>query len=174
MLQPEATHIPDSGFWGLEVSELQSRLETSSAGLSNGAAAERFARNGAMRLRRKQRSDVAILLAQFNNPIILLLAVSAVLSYLLDDATNAWIILAILLTSGLLGFWQERSAANAVARLLAMIETKTTVLRDGVPLEIPLQDVVVGDVVLLRAGTLIPGDCRLLESNSLFVDEAAL
>ena len=173
-LPQEAKHISDSGFWSLEVSDLLSRLETSSAGLSSGAAAERFDRNGTTRLRRKRRSDVAILLAQFNNPIILLLAVSAVLSYLLDDATNAWIILAILLASGLLGFWQERSAANAVARLLAMIETKTTVLRDGVPVEIPLPDVVGGDVVLLRAGTLIPGDCRLLESNSLFVDEAAL
>ncbi len=173
-LSRETTRISDSGYWSQDASELLSRLETSSGGLSNAAAAERFARNGATRLRRKRRSDVAILLSQFNNPIILLLAVSAVLSYLLDDATNAWIILAILLASGLLGFWQERSAANAVARLLAMIETKTTVLRDGVPVEIPLQDVVGGDVVLLRAGTLIPGDCRLLESNSLFVDEAAL
>ena len=173
-LPEEATGIAGSGFWDLDASVLLSRLKTSSGGLSRDAAAERFARNGATRLQRKRRSDVAILLAQFNNPIILLLAVSAVLSYLLDDATNAWIILAILLASGLLGFWQERSAANAVARLLAMIETKTTVLRDGVPLEIPLQDVVPGDVVLLRAGTLIPGDCRLLESNSLFVDEAAL
>ena len=80
----------------------------------------------------------------------------------------------ILLASGLLGFWQERSAANSVARLLAMIETKTSVLRDGVPVEFPLPDVVPGDVVLLRAGTLIPGDSRLLESNNLFVDEAAL
>lgn len=173
-LPEDATGISNSGLWGLEASELLLQLETSSSGLSNDVAAERFARNGATRLRSQRRSDVAILLAQFNNPIILLLAVSAVLSYLLDDATNAWIILAILLASGLLGFWQERSAANAVARLLAMIETKTTVLRDGVAVEIPLQDVVPGDVVLLRAGTLIPGDCRLLESNNLFVDEAAL
>ncbi len=171
-LPEEATGI--SGLWDLDALQLLSRLETSSAGLTADAANARLAGSVATRLRRKRRSDVAILLAQFNNPIILLLAVSAVLSYLLDDATNAWIILAILLASGLLGFWQERSAANAVARLLAMIETKTTVLRDGVPVEIPLPDVVGGDVVLLRAGTLIPGDCRLLESNSLFVDEATL
>lgn len=131
-LSKEATDISASGYWSQDASGGLSPMETTSSRLSGVTAAERFARNGATRLRRMRRSDVAILLAQFNNSIILLLGVSAVLSYLLDDATNAWIILAILLASGLLGFLLERSAANAGARQLAMIETKTTVLSDGV------------------------------------------
>ena len=78
----KATNISNSSFWSLESLELLSQIESSSEGLSSDVAAEQLARNGATRLRQKRRPDAAILLAQFNNPIILLLALSAVLSYL--------------------------------------------------------------------------------------------
>jgi len=84
------------------------------------------------------------------------------------------IILAIVLVSGLLGFWQERGAVNAVDKLLAIVEIKATVIRDGDPKEVPLEEIVPGDIILLRAGDVIPGDSLILESKDLFVDEAAL
>jgi P-type Mg2+ transporter len=96
------------------------------------------------------------------------------LSIFLQDPSDAAIILAIVLTSGLLGFWQERGAANAVAKLRAVVETKTPALRNGAECFVPLQEIVPGDVVLLSAGAIIPGDCRLLETRDLFVNEATL
>ncbi len=84
------------------------------------------------------------------------------------------IILVIVLISGLLGFWQEHSAANALKKLLAIVTTKATVLRDGQEVEIAVENVVPGDVISVSAGSAIPGDCLILESKDLFVDEATL
>ncbi len=93
---------------------------------------------------------------------------------LLQDHTDATLILAIVLASGALGFWRECSATDAAAKLRALVETKARVLRDGDETLIPLAQVVPGDVVLLSAGAVIPGDGRLLEACELFVNEAAL
>lgn len=71
------------------------------------------------------------MLRQFTSPIILLLIAAALLSFVLHDSTDAFIILGIVVVSGLLGFWQERGAATAVEKLLAAVAVQTTVLRDG-------------------------------------------
>ena len=115
-----------------------------------------------------------LLLAQFKSPIILILLFATGLSFFLHDPVNALIILAIVLVSGLLGFWQEHSATNAVEKLLAMVQIKATVLRDGSPREIALEQIVPGDIVVLNAGDIVPGDCLVDESKDLFVDEATL
>jgi Mg2+-importing ATPase len=115
-----------------------------------------------------------LLLAQFRSPIILTLLVAAALSLFLRDATNALIILAIVLISGLLGFWQEWGAADAVAKLLALVQVRATVLREDRPVEVPVEQVVPGDIVALDAGDVIPGDGRILEARDLFVNEATL
>lgn len=167
-----AVSNPISSFWSVPVDALLAQLGTSASGLSSDAV--RNAKAGAQGLRRHRASTWSLLVEQFKSPIIILLFVSAVMSFFLDDQTNAIIILFILAASGLLGFWQEWSAADAVERLLAVIETKTTVLRDGQPCEIAVEDVVPGDIVLLTAGNVIPGDGRLIESRDLYVNEAAL
>ena len=79
-----------------------------------------------------------------------------------------------MVVSSLLGFWQERGAANALEKLLAVVQIKAAVRRDGLQVEIPLEEIVPGDIVILAAGDVIPGDCLLLSSNELFVDEATL
>ena len=88
--------------------------------------------------------------------------------------TNAIIIITIILISSLLGFWQERGAANAVEKLLAIVQTKATVFRDGTQKEIPVEEIVPGDVIILNAGDLIPGDSIIFESKDLFVNESSL
>jgi Mg2+-importing ATPase len=95
-------------------------------------------------------------------------------SFFLRDPVNASIILIIVLVSGLLGFWQEHSATGAVEKLLAIVQIKAMVLRDGRPTEIPLEEIVPGDIVILNAGDIVPGDCLVLDSKDLFVDEARL
>ncbi|MBS0203833.1 MAG: magnesium-translocating P-type ATPase [Planctomycetes bacterium] len=168
---PESNEEP--AFWSVTVDQLLDRLHSSDQGLSHADAAERLGRSRPLKARK--RPAWSLLLDQFKNPIIVLLFCSAVLSFTMpDERTNAWIILVIMLGSGLLGFWQELSAADAVARLMGMIETRATVLRDGTECEIPLPAVVPGDVIRLSAGNLIPGDCRLLDARDLFLNEAAL
>ena len=117
---------------------------------------------------------LSLLFGQFKSPIILILVFAAVLSLCLGQATDALIILAIVLASGLLGFWQEWGAADAVKKLLALVQTKASVLRDGRPVDVPAEQVVPGDVVLLHAGDIIPGDGRILDESDLFVAEASL
>lgn len=161
-------------FWSVASDQLFNRLQSSSVGLNDQEARERLIQFEGARLVSRRRSGWSILFDQFKSPIIWLLCVSAILSFIVDDATNGFIILFILTASGLLGFWQEWSADDAVAKLLAGIDTRSTVLRDGESVEIPSDNVVPGEIVILNAGSLIPADCFLVESKDLFVNEAAL
>ncbi|MBC7971084.1 MAG: magnesium-translocating P-type ATPase [Verrucomicrobia bacterium] len=164
-----------SSFWSLSAEQVLQQLKSSHQGLSRQEAQQRLSEYGANSLKQKRQSNVlTLLLSQFKSPIILILTAAAVLSGFLGDVIDTVIILAIVLISGLLGFWQERGASDAVAKLLALVQVKATVLRDGQAQAIPNQDVVPGDIVVLAAGNSIPGDCLLLESKDLLVNEAAL
>ena len=166
---------PPLPFWGISAPEMLQQLHTAKDGLTADEAQQRLARYGSNLLKPKKRSDVlALLFGQFKSPIILILLFATGLSFVLHDPVDAFIILTIVVVSGLLGFWQERSATNAVEKLLAIVQIKTAVLRDGSPTEIPVEEIVPGDVVILNAGGIIPGDCLVQESRDLFVDEATL
>jgi Mg2+-importing ATPase len=174
-LRNELNNQSLSEFWGIPIAELLARLGTTSEGLATTEAQKRLEIYGLNLLRAKKKSSVlAPLLNQFRSPIILILIFAALLSFLVQDATTAVIILAIILISGLLGFWQERGATNAVEKLLALVQIKAGVFRDGKLVEIPVEEVVPGDVVVLNAGDVIPGDCLILKSKDLFADEASL
>ena len=162
-------------FWSRPSAEVLQQLETVLGGLSGNDARQRHLRDAHLRLKPKSRlSTYELLCRQFTSPIILILLVAAGLAFFLADRTDTAIILMIVLVSGLLGFWQERSANRAVAGLLAIVQIKADVWRDGSLVAVPVEEVVLGDVVLLRAGDTVPGDCLLLESKDLFVDEATL
>jgi len=162
-------------FWSISVEEMLQKLQTTKEGLTSDEATHRLARYGADLLKPQKRSDVlTLLLAQFNSPIILILFFATGLSFLLRDPVDAFIILSIIFISGLLGFWQERSASNAVDNLLSIVRIKAAVLRDGITREIPVEEVVPGDILILNAGDIVPGDCLVLESKDLFVDEAMM
>ncbi len=164
-----------SSFWNLSIEQVLQQLKSSPQGLSRPEAQQRLTQYGANSLKQKRQSNaLTLLLSQFKSPIILILMAAAILSGFLGDVIDTVIILAIVLISGLLGFWQERGATDAVAKLLALVQVKATVLRDGQSQNIPNQDVVPGDIVLLAAGNSISGDCLVLESKDLSVNEAAL
>lgn len=169
--------MPDvlRSFWSLPAAEVLSALQSSPDGLTSDEAAKRLARIGPNVLRRRKRSDIpTLLLRQVTSPLVLLLIAAAVLSFALHDSTDGTIILGIVGVSALLGFWQEHGAARAVEKLLATVAVRASVLRDGRPTEIAVEELVPGDVVLLSAGSRIPADCLLLEGQDLFVDEALL
>ena len=162
-------------FWSMPVNEVLQQLKSSPTGLSSQEVKIRLKLYGPNLLKPKKKSTALMLfLSQFQSPIILILIFAAGLSFFLNATTDALIILTIVLISGLLGFWQERGAADAVEKLLALVQTKATVLRDGISQEIFVEDVVPGDLVFLAAGGSIPGDCLLLDVSDLFVDEATL
>ena len=162
-------------YWNTPAADLLAQTESAPTGLGGAEAAKRLLQYGPNALRARKRTDTfTLLLRQFKSPIILILVFAAILSLVLKDRVDAGIILGIVLVSGLLSFWQERGANDAVEKLLAIVQVKATVLRDGKETDIPIEEVVPGDVVLLNAGDVIPGDCLLLESNDLFADEATL
>jgi Mg2+-importing ATPase len=164
-----------SAAWSLPAEELLRLLDAAEAGLDEKEAQKRLRRYGANLLKpRKKSYPILLLLAQFNSPIILLLVFAAGLSFYLHEVTGASIILTIIFISGLLGFWQERRAADAVAGLLAIIQIKASVLRSGIQEDVLMEHVVPGDIIALRAGDIVPADSHILQSKDLFVNEATL
>jgi P-type Mg2+ transporter len=165
----------DDPFWSVPLDELIQRLHTKEEGLDSEDARQR--QLAYVKARLKPRRDVSglfLLLSQFRSPIILILLFAAVISIFLADRTDALIILTIIGISALLGFWQEYGAAKATANLLALVHVTTEVWRDGQLVEVPLDEIVPGDVINLSAGSSIPVDGVVLDSKDLFVDEATL
>jgi len=162
-------------FWSETPAQAMGDLDTTAQGLNSDEAKRRLKAYGPNRLQPNKRSDpLTLLISQFKSPIILLLLFAALLSIYLGDKADSIIILIIVFLSGALGFWQEYSAANAIEKLLAMVQVTARVLRDGREVDLPFEDIVPGDVLVLNAGDGIPGDGLILESRDLFVDEAAL
>ncbi|MCX5807127.1 MAG: magnesium-translocating P-type ATPase [Proteobacteria bacterium] len=162
-------------FWALSPNTLLTRLQATIDGLTGIEAQKRLQTFGPNTLKPKKRKDsLALILAQFKSPIIIILLFATGLSFILHDVTDALIILAIILVSGLLGFFQERGAVNAVQKLLSIVQVRTMTLRDGDFMDVPIEEVVPGDIIKLNAGDIIPGDCMIIESKDLFLDEATL
>ena len=165
---------PD-GFWSRTADEQLSELGVTRDGLTSQEAARRLTTYGPNAVRvTRERGPLALFLSQFRSPIILILIAAAILSAFLGDRVDAGIILVIVVVSGALTFWQERGAADAVKKLLAVVEVKAQVVRDRHEIAVAHDQVVPGDVVVLSAGATIPADCLILDSIDLYVDEASL
>ena len=172
-------NIPDKTldtFWYLSEHDILAKYQVDrEGGLTDEEARKRLRTYGYSTLKvQKHKGAIKLLLAQFNSPLIYLLFFCAMLSLVMFDNTDALIILGIIVISGFLTFFQERSAFQAMKKLLKIVQVKVLVIRNNKKNEIPLEEVVPGDIVELNAGDVIPGDCYLLESNDLFVDEATL
>ena len=162
-------------FWSEPLDALWARIGSSPRGLTRDEAARRLRELGPASLRhRTSSSSGRILLRQFANPLVILLTIAAVLSFVVGERVDSGIIIVVVIAGGLLGFWQEHRAVSAVEQLLSLVRTTTTVVRDGAPVTVPLEEVGPGDIVVLAAGATMPGDCRLIECRDLFIDESAL
>ncbi len=148
-------------------------LATTPTGLTSSEARARRLRGGAL-APHHHRTELVLLLRQFSNPITLILIFATLVSAVLGETTDAAIILAIILLSGLLSFWHEYAASRAVEDLLAAVHVTVEVWRDGKRTFVPSTEAVAGDVVVLDTGDLIPGDSLLLATQDLLVDEAPL
>ena len=143
-------------------------------GLSASEAAERLARDGPNEPATTARAPLAGLFGLFANPLVAILLFAALISAFLREVGPAAIIVAIVVVSAALNAAQAFRSHRAVERLRAGIAPTATALRDGAFVVIPRREVVVGDVVRLAAGDLVPADARLIDAEHLHVQEAAL
>ncbi len=150
------------------------RLETSPEGLDAGEARRRLERYGANALPEESANPLLKFLSYFWGPIPWMIEVAAVLSALLRHWVDLGIIGTLLLFNAVVGFWEERQAANAVEALKRQLAVRARVRRDGAWGEIDATGLVPGDVVRLRLGDIIPADVRFLDGDYLSVDQSAL
>ena len=164
---------------GKEAAEVLQGLGSTATGLSEEEAAARLEQHGPNEVAsERQHSWLRRVYTAALNPLVILLTILAILTFATAESSSDYIGGALMLVMVLLGlslrFVQETKADNAAAKLKAMIKVTATVLRDGQPKEIPLRDIVPGDVVKLSAGDMIPGDVRLLSAKDLFIIQATL
>ena len=169
-----ASSTPNT-FWQYDSSYWFQKLNTSEKGLTQAAAEKILLESGNVR-RSKSRfeKDALLFIGQFKSPLMLLLIGAVILSAFLGDTSDVFIILFIVLSTGLLSFFQERNAGRVVEKLQSMIALKSTVLRDGKQQEIISTQIVAGDILIFKAGDMIPADCLLIEANELHANEASL
>src|SRR6478672_11220094 len=149
-----------SPYYSKPIEAALQQYDSKASGLSSTDADERRIKYGPNSLKAKSStSALQLFLSQFKSPITIILIAAAILSFILRDAIDASIILFIVFVSSALGFWQEKGAADAVSQLLKIVQVRCAVLRDGQEKEIPVEEVVPGDIVILNAGDIIPGDC---------------
>jgi len=162
-----------------EVAEVLQRLNTTANGLTEEEAAERLEVFGPNQVaEEKHQGWLQRLYLAVRNPLVILLSVLAIITFATAGSTSdvaGGVLMVLMVVLGIsLRFIQETKADNAAAKLKAMIKVTATVLRDGQPKEIPLRDLVPGDVVKLSAGDMIPGDVRLITAKDLFIIQATL
>jgi Mg2+-importing ATPase len=151
------------------------QLETSTSGLTSEEAARRLEAEGPNEIATHKEPGWPIRLAHtFRNPLVVLLAVLALTSALTGDSRAAIVMVLMIFLGVGLRFAQETRAGAAAAKLRAMVRVTSTVIRDGIPSEIPLREVVRGDLISLCAGDMIPADARIVSAKDLFINQASL
>lgn len=162
-------------FWNVPAQQVLAALQSTTLGLTSGDAVARLAADGSNAVEENRRLPTLRLLArQFKSPLVLILLVGAIVSMILREWLDASIILLIVGGSCLLGFFQEYRASHAVAALRDRLALRARVLRDGRAIEIPTQEIVRGDIVMLSAGNLVPADGLVLAAQDCLVTQAAL
>jgi len=166
---------PLKGFWDTPQRELLDHLQATPAGLTSGEAQKRFSQYGPNSLMRESRFVALISLLRFliNRLVVILLFASSI-SLALGDSVGGLIIISMVLLSVLPNFIMESQAQHAVEEIRKQVATTAAVVRDGRPQEMPVADLVLGDVIHLNAGDLVPADARLLSVKDLQVRESAL
>jgi P-type Mg2+ transporter len=158
-----------------DVEDLLKSLRTTAAGLTQTEAEDRARTIGPNEVAQEHRQGWPVrLLKIIRNPLVILLATLSAISFATGDARAGTVMAVMVALSVALRFMQEARADAAAAKLKAMIHVTATVVRDGAAREMPLRDLVPGDIIKLSAGDMIPGDVRVLSAKDLFVSQGSL
>lgn len=167
-------------FYKQEVSAVLSEVNATENGLSSAEAARRLETNGKNKLKEAEKDSLLKrFFSQLTDPMIIILLVAAAISAVLsvvekEFPSDVIIILFVVIVNAVLGVYQESKAEKAIEALQEMSAATTKTLRDGEVISVKSEDLVVGDVIVLEAGDAVPADCRIIESASMKIEEAAL
>jgi Mg2+-importing ATPase len=173
--QQEATASAQASVSALSLDALYQQLHSSPGGLTTEEARKRLSKYGPNEPTTVRRgATLQQMLVFLANPLVLILLVASIITAILGEVLNASIIITMIVLSVALNFFQTFRSQRAVERLRAGVALTATVLRDGAWTELPRGALVPGDVIRLSAGDLVPADARLIETNALHVQQAAL
>ena len=158
----------------LPMPELQKKLESSADGLSQAEAQKRLAQYGPNEITEKKTNQILKFLTHFWGPIPWMIEAAVILSGIVQHWLDFFIILLLLCSNAVVGFWEEHQAGNAIAALKAKLAIKAKVRRDGKWVNPKASELVPGDVIRLRLGDIVPADARLLDGDPVEVDQSAL
>ena len=159
----------------ITLDEVYTIFKTRENGLKDGEVKEKLEKDGLNKLpEEKLESPIITFFKQFMNPLIYVLLIAAGMSFFLGEFVDAYFILGVLSFNALVGTIQEYSAGKSAKALNDMVEVKAYVYRDGKEEEIKAENLVVGDIVLLKTGNRVPADLVLIDDDGLYLDESML
>lgn len=174
-MTPENQKVHIHNAWFLDKEEIFTKLHSGSTGLSAEEAAVRTRIYGTNAFRHKEKNKgISIFLKQFTSPLIFILIAAAVLTGVLHEWIDMWVIIAAVMVNTVLGFYQEYHAENTLAKLTTYIKNVSRIYRNGVEIELDAESIVPGDVIKVSYGSRVPADARLISVNALKIDEAIL
>jgi H+-transporting ATPase len=172
--KPGSKPDPNEALKSMSMDALQAKLESSPDGLTGAEAQKRLSKYGANEIKEKKTNPLVKFLSYFWGPIPWMIEAAVVLSGVVQHWADFFIILLLLVANGVVGFWEERQAGDAIAALKAKLATKARVRRDGKWINPPARELVPGDAIRLRLGDIVPADARLLAGDPVELDESAL
>lgn len=165
---------PKDNLKTMPMDQLEAKLESSPEGLSQDEATKRLKKYGPNEIKEEKTNPYLKFLSYFWGPIPWMIEVAVILSGIVGHWPDFFIILLLLVANAVVGFWEEHEAGNAIAALKAKLSVKARVKRDGKWVTPPSRELVPGDVIRLRLGDIVPADARLLDGDSVEVDQSAL
>jgi len=173
--EPASQHDGDNDEWkSLNLAQLQAKLQASSDGLSQAEAQCRLAEYGPNEILEQKKNLFLKFLSYFWGPIPWMIEAAIILSALARHWPDFTIILILLLSNVMVGFWEEHQAGNAIEALKAKLAIKARVRRDSEWKNLGSRELVPGDVIRVRLGDIVPADARFLEGDPVEVDQSSL
>jgi len=158
-----------------DIKEIFQELKTSEKGLSSENSKERLTKFGLNEIaQKKKKSKILIFLKQFNSPLIYILFIAMIISFVFNHLVDAYVILVVILINAIIGFVQERKAERAIDALKKLIVAYAKVYRNGEVIKVPSKELVLGDIIFLEEGDKVPADARLFEIKNFRTQEASL
>jgi H+-transporting ATPase len=173
-LKPGAKPESKDDLKSIPMAEVEKKLDSSPDGLTDAEAKKRLAQYGPNELEEKKTNLILKFLSYFWGPIPWMIEIAVILSAAAKHWPDFFIILVLLLSNAVVGFWEEKQAGDAIAALKAKLAIKARVRRDGKWVNPAARELVPGDVIRLRLGDIVPADARLLDGDEISLDQSAL
>lgn len=162
-------------WYQVKISEVYETLKSSSTGLSQEDRQQRLAKDGENKLTGKQEiKEWQKIAKHFKDLLMIILMIAGVLKAITGDYAEMIIIFAVVIINALIGYWQEKKAEESLNGISQLLGAEATVLSEGQRLTIGSEELVVGDVIVLKSGDIVPADARLVETHQLVIEEAIL